>query len=183
MAALLRMLKSIISDECVVKAFHAGRNLGDLIEPPEGISYPLRLVAFKTKDGDDEYSWSITWFQKRCGHSLCHTEWQLVVYAEAKPSSSGLRPSTDDDKPRAVEPLAKMEKVKPNLELSKVAANLKEPATTEDEKRKHILGGHVKLFHALAGNLVAMPERLGVPKDVPGLVMKGVPGQCKRCME
>ena len=82
-AALLRMLKNIISSDYVVKAIHCGRDLDHMVELPEGVSYPLRLVAYKIQDSDDEYSWAISGFQENFDHATpSRSEWQLVIYAE-----------------------------------------------------------------------------------------------------
>ena len=118
-AALLRMLKNIISSDYVVKAFHCGRDLDHMLELPEGVSYPLRLVAYKIQDSDDEYSWAISGFQENIGYATpSRSEWQLVIYAEERSGSSGERVPAGSDTPRAEEPIAKLEKVKPNLDLS-----------------------------------------------------------------
>ena len=93
--------------------------------------YPLRLVAYKLKDSDDEYSWPIRGTQECFDHATpSHSEWQLVIYAEERAGSAGAPGSAVLDTPRAEEPIATIEEIKPNVDLSVVAAKRKDPATT-----------------------------------------------------
>ena len=82
---LLNWLKDKFTDELTIKAVYCGNAMTTFREPPEAAAFQLRMVAFKVRETEGEYSWIVSPFLASYDFlAPTVTEWQVVVYANQK---------------------------------------------------------------------------------------------------